>query len=478
VDPHSVFALDPVLFARDALGLPLDDLQAAILNPILDYGIVNCCRQFGKTTALALKATHTALYHPGSVTLYITPTRRQTAEPLRRIAAFLRQLNIPTRSDGLCRPSLVLPNGSRILGLPSTPDTLRGYSPNLVIVDEAAYCSPELEAVLRPMMMNNTEPRSFWLASTPNGRQGMFYDTYTQTTDPRWHKFTRTAYECPRIKQEFLAMERERLGADRFAQEYLCEFHENQRALFPSRTITAAFDPTLPPLLTDRRWWLGADTPARCYLGLDLGRDHDHAALAVLEYLPRPTGRRDPVTLQPLRELQVRTRHLHQFPTGTNYVEIVRQVMDLLNHSVFAYGVTLVIDSTGVGAAVTDLLRHALRQQSSVKVELVPVTITAAHQVTRTPQGFHVPKYELMEGLRHLLDHGLLRIASQTPGAETLRQELEGMQRQTRPSGLDAFTGKHQGGTDDLVLALSLAAWKLLYHHHRTVNQIIYPRAA
>jgi len=448
------------------LQLTFDPLQLEILNPAIEYGIVNCCRQYGKTFVLAFKALTTALEQPGALILFVAPTRRQTAEPFRRITQWLGQLNLPVRSDGLYAPSLVLPNNSRILGLPARPGTIRGYSPNLVIVDEAAYCSDELEAALRPMMMNNTTRRAFWLVSTPNGRQGMFYDIFTQTTDPRWHKFSRTAYECPRIKQDYLAAERDRLGPELFAQEYLCEFHENHRALFPSALIQQAFDPQATPLAEDRRWYFQGETPLHTYIGLDLGRDHDHAALAVLEYLVKP------------KKLHVRLRHLHEFDTGTSYVDVINAVLRLLAHGIFAYGSTLVIDATGLGAPVTDFLRHALRQQSTVKVQLAPVVITGAHHTRPGPHGtYYVPKLELAASLRYLLDQQALQIASRAPHAERLRQQLENMRRTNRPSGIDEITGKSQHANDDLVSALSLAAWRLLAQHRQTINTFLRPPA-
>ena len=470
-------ALDAARFATEILGLTLDDVQLAMLEIIIEYGVVNCCRQYGKTFTLAVKAVHQVVFRPGSTVLVLAPTRRQAGELLRRAFEFLKQLGITAKSDGLCRPSLVLPNGSRILGLPANPETVRGYSPQLVIVDEAAFCPDDLEAALRPMMLNKRSHRSLWLVSTPNGRRGMFYELWAQKTDARWHKFSRRADQCPWIKQEDLAYEHERLGAARYAQEYMCEFLENERALLTAGVIARAFDPHLIPLLEDRRWWLGADTPQRCYVGLDLGQQRDRAALAVVEYLPRVTARLNPVTYERIKELEVRVRHVRRFELGTGYLEVVHQTVTLLRHGAFARGVTLVVDATGVGAPVIDLLRQALRG-TDLRVELAPVVITGGLQVSLGPSGsYHVPKWELIDALRHILESSRVKIASRSAQMETLRKELEGMERRVRHSGSVELSGKHQG-SDDMVMALSLALWRMLAAHRGTVNRRTLERPA
>ena len=69
-------------------------------------------------------------------------------------------------------------------------------------------------------------------------------------------------------------------------------------------------------------------------------------------------------------------RHLCRFPLGTPYPEVVRGVLDLL-HTPGLKDVTLVVDQTGVGRAVVEVLKEALTQ--GPPCALWPVTITAGH---------------------------------------------------------------------------------------------------
>jgi hypothetical protein len=64
----------------------------------------------------------------GELTVVVSPTARQSAEFVKKAKDFLPALGMKPRGDGNNRTSLVLPNGSRMVGLPGTEGTIRGYS--------------------------------------------------------------------------------------------------------------------------------------------------------------------------------------------------------------------------------------------------------------------------------------------------------------------------------------------------------------
>lgn len=115
-------------FARDVLGFSADKKQSAVLDSTAKRGILNCTRQWGKSTLLAAKAVHRGWTQPGSLILVASPSERQSAEFLRKAAEFLRRLGVRRKGDGDNATSLALPNGSRIIGLPGTEGTVRGFS--------------------------------------------------------------------------------------------------------------------------------------------------------------------------------------------------------------------------------------------------------------------------------------------------------------------------------------------------------------
>ena len=78
------YALDPALFAQDKLALTPDAIQAKVLGHTVHRGLLNCTRQWGKSTIAAVKAVHRAHYEPGSLTVALSPSARQSGEFLRK----------------------------------------------------------------------------------------------------------------------------------------------------------------------------------------------------------------------------------------------------------------------------------------------------------------------------------------------------------------------------------------------------------
>src|SRR5262245_12481280 len=116
------------------------------------------------------------------------------------------------------------------------------------------------------------------------------------------------------------------------------------------------------------------------FAGLDLGQPHEFTALAVVERADLPG-----------EEPTFAVRHLERFPLGTPYGEVFRRVAELFATPVLTKA-TLVVDQTGVGQAVIDLLK-----QAKVKAELRRVAVTAGHLAQRDEAGgWLVPKKDLI----------------------------------------------------------------------------------
>src|SRR5215216_2883687 len=120
-------ALDRVAFA-ERLGIEPDDWQRDLLRGGADRILLNCCRQSGKSTMSAVIALHRALYFPDSLILCLAPALRQSQELFAKIASFYRDLGRPVAPQGERKLSLELENGSRIITLPGSEKTIRGFS--------------------------------------------------------------------------------------------------------------------------------------------------------------------------------------------------------------------------------------------------------------------------------------------------------------------------------------------------------------
>jgi Terminase large subunit, T4likevirus-type, N-terminal len=241
-------SLDPVLFAREALGFEADEWQKALLRTTRSQVILNCSRQSGKSTVTAIKALHRAIFSPGSLILLISPSLRQSRELFGKVTGFLKALQPVQLLEEDNKLSCTLENGSRICSLPGDERTIRGFSaPALILCDEAAFVTDELFTAIRPMLA--VSRGQLVLMSTPFGRRGFYFSVWQEGGDA-WQRISVPASECPRISAAFLKQELESMSEWRFKQEYECVFCETSDQIFSFDAIRAAFDPAVTPLFT------------------------------------------------------------------------------------------------------------------------------------------------------------------------------------------------------------------------------------
>jgi hypothetical protein len=180
------------------------------------------------------------------------------------------------------------------------------------------------------------------------------------------------------------------------------------------------------------------------YIGIDLGRNHDHTAIAILQRVQNHSG---PHLL---------VRFLERLPLGTPYPLVVDHIADLVSN---CRECALIVDATGVGAPVVDSLRRA-----GLACEISAVTITAGERESHTGSHYSVPKQDLIAGLQLAMEQNELRVARSLPDAGALVRELLSVRirsgfgqsgSRSLRIGADGY-GEH----DDLVIALSLACWR------------------
>lgn len=244
---HIRRALDPAALA-DAIAMNPDSWQAEVLRSSNPRILLNCARQSGKSEIAALLSVHTAVFQRESIVLLLSPSQRQSVELFRRVLAIYRGLGRPVVAESENALSLSLENGSRVIALPSTEQTVRGYSKvALLCVDEASRVPDDIMAAIRPMLAVSSG--RIIALSTPAGQRGWWYDAWSGRDD--WLRVSVTADENPRITAEFLEAERSALGDALYRQEYECEFLGSApHAAFDPDSVEAAFrhDPNYIPL--------------------------------------------------------------------------------------------------------------------------------------------------------------------------------------------------------------------------------------
>ena len=171
-------ALDPALLG-ERCGLQLDDWQARVVRERPKRGLWLCARQTGKTTTALLTTLWTVLYEAPALCLIVSPSLRQSTEAFRSFLALYHRLHgVPDlKAESATRAELA--SGSRVISLPGSERTVRGFAgAHLIVCDEAARIDDDLMSALRPMLA--TVNGSLLMLSTPAGKRGEFHRAWTE----------------------------------------------------------------------------------------------------------------------------------------------------------------------------------------------------------------------------------------------------------------------------------------------------------
>jgi len=195
-------------------------------------------RQVGKSEVVSEKAMRFALDNPGTTTMILAATQRQSGLLFEKVRAKLDLLD-DIFLDAPTLTRIRLKNGSTIYSLPAgrTGYGIRGFTLDLLIVDEAAFVPESVWTAITPMIAVSKKLKKLGdlvMLSTPFGRGGFYYDSFT---DKDFTSFHVSSEDCKRIPKDFLKKEKQRMSKQEYAQEYLGEFTEAYNQFFPTQLI-------------------------------------------------------------------------------------------------------------------------------------------------------------------------------------------------------------------------------------------------
>lgn len=232
------------------------------------------------------------------------------------------------------RTLIQLRNGSQVIALPCGPDgaTLRGFTADLAVLDEAAFMSEDvISSVIFPMLA--TTNGSVIMLSTPWGRDHVFYRSFKNPN--YWSQHVR-AEECPRISKEFLEEQRRDIGELRYKMEYEAEFIEGENCFFKQDLIRECLEDY--DLIGEDL--LRTDKIAGNYcLGADFGKKVDYSVVTLLREEEKD---------------RYRLVLLRQFALGTPYTDIVAFIQRLNQKFDIGKGY---VDQSAIGESLVEEIK-------------------------------------------------------------------------------------------------------------------------
>jgi hypothetical protein len=216
---EAAYALDPALWMHKVLGFKPHEWQETFLRTPRGASIaVLTARQVGKTTAAAVGMAHAALFMPRSLSVIACPTQTQSAEALRKVREMVTSAGAVTNDNVF---KLELDNGSRVIALPGTHESIRGLTVDAwIVADEAAQLDPAIMAALHPMRTQRPDAR-FAMLSTAWSRTDPFW-TVWDSSDTSWTRIDATLGVAPHLISPLVVEKaRRQLSEEDFKREYL-----------------------------------------------------------------------------------------------------------------------------------------------------------------------------------------------------------------------------------------------------------------
>jgi phage FluMu gp28-like protein len=412
---------DEVEFARKILDFNPYGYQEEFLRD-RSRRIVACCgRQVGKTTLTAIKALHFALSHDRTVTLIVSAGLRQSINLFDKIADLIdTALSAQAMLRYKTRRKIEFVNGSRIIALPCGRDgsTLRGFTADMVILDEANFIPPMvINSVIRPTTITRPEARTIML-STPWTKDHPFYEALTKE-EQEFKTYTWPSSMNPSISNESLELERKTIGEFNFDREYNAQFLDDQASFFPSNLVLACTDDyELNPDLA-----AGTKYKGDFHIGIDFGKKSDHTVIAII---------------QRMTEEELRLVYLKEFELGTPYMTVIGIVKMLDKAYEFTFGY---LDQTGVGESPCELIREDVARIAGMKLTLQS-------------------KEDILGGLRLAMERGDVTLPREQ---QRLLTQITSQRYELTISGNLKFSHP-TGANDDQLWALALSIHSALTH--------------
>jgi len=405
------------------------EAQKPVVDSKARFKVMNCGRRFGKTK-IAAKLFTAKARQENQMLWWVAPTykvvKRGYAEVLRQLPDGVLAHPAPPETNFDAGRAIILrfKNGTRMeFYSAERPEGMLGEGVDYVVLDEAAIMPGRIwNQVVSPTLMDREG--GALMISTPRGRN-WFYKAWMMgqkgTSHQRgWESWTFTSYDNPHLPEGEVDRMREQMPRLEFEQEVLAKFLASGSTVFMVPESSVQTEEVMSTGLLEST----SPTGQHIVLGIDLAKTNDWTVI----YGARENDRKN-----------VYFERLQQVSWPEQKRRIQRAVRTLMREG--ASGVTLLVDSTGVGDPVVEDL-----EEMGYDIVGINFTTTKNNMVKLLAK-------DLEERRTYVLDTGLDEFLSYT-----MTMSEAGRMKYSAPEG------EH----DDIVSAKMLCNWGL--EHYGAVN--------
>jgi phage FluMu gp28-like protein len=405
--------------------------------------------------------------------LIAAPSERQSLESLQKWKEWAESFKITFENEEVVRgrgaesllksATITFPHGSRVIAVPGKPDTVRGFSANVLLTEFAFFEQPD--ATWRAILPSVTNPlrgvKKVRLITTPNGIGNKAHDIWVRNYHPHPALSRRTGeggrkpgdrtlslshqmgeggrrpgeggpmWSCHFVDIHAAAKQGLKVNVEElkealndpegWAQEFECQFLDVQATLLPYELIAACESHEATASVAPEFWQ--ATPPSPLVIGIDFGRRHDLTVAWTL----RQVGDVNQT---------VEVLELERMPTPEQ-VERLRPRLRKARR--------VCLDYTGPGIGLGDFLVKEFGEWDPERHKLGKIELCNFSNTL---------KLEIFSKLRMTFEKRGVRI----PVNRTIREDLHSLNRVSSPAGQISYRAPHSAdGHADRCTALALA---------------------
>lgn len=446
---------------RGVVPFDMYDYQKDMVRSMCDnrFSIFATARQAGKTSAVCAFALHYVIFNSEKVIAILANKAPTAMEVLGRIQKSYQllphwlQQGIIEWNKGTC----VLENGSRILAAATSSDSIRGFSINAVLIDEAAFIDgwEEFYTSTFPTISGGDSTKMI-LLSTPKGLNHfykMWADANKPVSDPSWNSFHPIKVTWDSVPGRDEAWRKATLAGlnndiERFNQEYCVEFQGSSGTLISGVTLKSLVHQLPFKVHEGLAQYVIPEKEHQYVMVVDVsrGKGLDYSAFQIID-----------ITKMPYNQVCV---YKNNMVTPVDYAETINIFSKAYNNA------AILVEINDIGGQVADTLYMDYESENLIYTE------NAGARGKRIATGFSKTTDRGVRTTKSVKAIGCSMLKLLVEQNQLIINDHNTIEELSRFSKKGSSYEAESGANDDLVMCLVLFAWMTDQQYFKDLTNI------